>query len=52
MTILIIEVDFDDDSDFDFAKTHLVAAVEDKVGQLKEENRFDGNVDVSWDVAD
>jgi hypothetical protein len=49
---LLIEVDFEDDTDFDFARVRCVAAVEGVVDDLKDEGRMDGDVEVSWEVAD
>jgi hypothetical protein len=50
MSVLVIKVDFADESDFDFLRAKLVGVVEDEVDIMKEEERNDGEIEVSWDT--
>lgn len=52
MARLIIEVDFEDDSEFDYNRANLVSAVEEEVEEMKLANRIVEGVAVSWDTAD
>lgn len=49
---LVIYLDFEDGSDFDWLRTRAVGVVEDLVIEQDEEGRLDGKVEVSWDVED
>lgn len=55
--ILIIEVEFSDNSDFEFFRQRMVSAVEEVVEvalngdeESGEPARADGTIEVSWDV--
>lgn len=52
MKTLLIEVDFSDESDFDFYRHRFVGAVEDAVEEATngDDARADGTIEVSWDV--
>jgi len=50
--MLVISVEFSDDSDFDFMRQGLVAAVENKVDEYQERGQQDGDVSVDWDTED
>jgi hypothetical protein len=52
MARLIIEVDFEDDSEFDYNRARLVASVEEEVEEMKEQKRIVEGVEVSWDTGD
>jgi len=52
MTTLLVFVTCSDDSDFDWLRDRVFGAVKDVVETQKEEGRIDGEVDVSWDIAD
>lgn len=47
---LVITVSADDPSDIDFIRTKAVAVVEELV--VDNEERFDGPVEVSWEMQD
>lgn len=49
---LVIRVEADDPSDIDWVRGRAVAAVEDVIEENKEEGRFDGSVEVSWEIKD
>jgi len=49
---LIITIEFDDDSDFDFWRQNMVGAIEDEIESILEEGRNDGDITVTWDTAD
>lgn len=55
--VLVIEVEFEDDSDFNYFRTNMVGAVEDIAviameGDEDEPARADGKIEVSWDVKE
>ncbi len=52
MPNLLIRVECSDPTDLDWIRTKAIGAVEDVVEQSKIEERFDGNVEVSWDLED
>ena len=49
---LIITIEFEDDSDYDFFRMNFIGSAEDELEFINEEGRNDGNIEVSWDVAD
>lgn len=52
MPRLVITADFEDASDMDFARSRMVGAVEDVKYEMEDEERFDGKVDVGWEIED
>lgn len=52
MPTLVIRVDCADPSDLDWLRSRAHAAVEDVVLDAKDEDRLDGEVEVSWEVED
>lgn len=54
MQRLVITVDFEDDSDFDFYRARLVGAVEEAASEATDgdDARADGKIEVSWDTED
>jgi hypothetical protein len=57
MPTLVINVEFSDESDFDYFRHKFVGVVEDEVATALEGNetepaRADGSIEVSWDVED
>lgn len=50
MPKLAIYVDFDDHTDLQFAFGKLVAVVKEQVEEMVEENRFDSEVEVDWEL--
>jgi hypothetical protein len=49
---LLIKVDFADETDLDYLRAKLVGVVEDEVDIMKEEERNDGAIEVSWDIEE
>jgi hypothetical protein len=49
---LLIRISGDDPTDIEFIRTRAVGAVEEVVEEVEEEGRFDGDVEVSWDIDD
>lgn len=49
---LVIRLECTDESDCDWLRTRVLAAVEDVVENQKEDGRIDGTVEVSWDLED
>lgn len=52
MKTLLIKVDFADETDLDYLRAKLVGVVEDEVDIMKEEERNDGSIEVSWDIEE
>ena len=49
---LVIIVEFEDDSDMNYARVRCIAKIEDYIEDLEEANKFDGKVSVDWDILD
>lgn len=49
---LVITVEAEDPTDLDWLRDRCIGAVEEKVSDANEENRLDGEVEVSWEMED
>lgn len=50
--VLVIRIELTDQTDLEWVRTRVVAVVEEKVEEIVEENRLDGEVSVSWETED
>lgn len=53
---LVISIEFEDESDFDFFRTRFVGVVEDAVVEATDEEEdgptADGKIEMGWDVEE